>query len=665
MNDFYNLSDFIENQFIEESINKVDSPFEEAPVDFRTFNESPFYLYKSELSERQYKDCLAVLGNDPTQIFSANRQYTLATFLWGKGAGKDLVAARIMAYVTYVLLCYKDPSAYFFGNAGMNIDLINVAIKGDQAQEIFFSMLCTNIKESPWFKRHFKIYADNRLYSSPKHYKRGNIIRIGTNKITFPKKIRAFSETSDNESWEGYTPVMVLLDELSGFVTKAKILNGEKILSTAHSSVISRRTTTFCGFVIILSYPRQEEGDITLSQYTKSLMRDPKTNQPMFPHIYGSFGFSWHIKPEKYFADPVTGEIEYFIFRNKRVNRFMNKKDTDNIGVKVPMFYKNDASEPESFMTKYMCIPKRTVGGWLEYPERAYFAINPNIVPLFILQDYAHSIQNEHGTFDYLAKKIIACKEQDPYVRNQPHVLWLDNAEKHCDAVIGIGRLEKATRVIEGKESIVDVCRIVDIINWTPRPDLPISISNVEKFLVEEIRKYINVREVYSDGWQSAEIEEKLRRIGIKAGRYNLLGTQYDLLKYALYNNLVEIFDEEPYVDRTSQEQTSIEQIVSLLEGINGPDKRPGFKKDKADTVCGCVNLLLGAAYTKQNRPSVQRKGLARPQKVSNDSNFGSNLGINEKALQAPLPTTSSYSNSEAKELSLNRRYPGPLRGSK
>lgn len=662
MNSFdFDVKDFISNEFYNDtSLLKKEaetSPFDysDGPVvDFRTFNESPEYLNKSVLSERQYRDCIAVIGDSPEKIFSSSRKIIRGVFLWGKGSGKDLCAARIMAYVAYVLLKFKDPIQTFFGKSGTKVDLINVAIKSDQAKDIFFDMLKTNITESPWFLGRYKIYQDNRVFSKPSDFKnQKGIIRIGSGKINFPKKIRAISETSDNESWEGYSPVMVLLDELSGFISKTKQLNGAKILETASTSISSRRSPTFCGFVLMLSYPRQEDGDITLTEYKKSLMIDEKTGLPLHPYIYGSFGFSWHIKPQSFFVNPATGVIDYFVFKNPRINRFMNKSEEDDTGIKVPLYYLPEAAEPESFMTKFMCIPKRgTISGWLENPEKAFSMINREITPLFILSNYPIEVETEQGTFKYLAKKIEYCKEKDfNTLKKMKYVAWLDAAEKHCDAVIGIARKEVVERTVDGQRRTVEICRVVEIINWIPQPDITISLTNVEDFLVHEIPKYINLVEVYSDGWQTARLEERLRNVGIKAERYSLQRPQYDLLKYALYNDLIEVFDEEPYVNRSLQEQTSVEQLVSLQEGTNGPIKRPGYKKDKADVICGCANLVLGSIYNKSNRPRVQKGDLASPIRVnpSITSSIDSNSPYLPGAGRIVPPLSPAPSNKESK----------------
>lgn len=692
-------------------------------VDFRTFNESDHFLDKSELTPRQYFDCINILGacftiefdraskkkekkvlervwsrdllptkgvlmagntaihvptnqevlllemtNDPRMLFSPERPYTEATLLQGQGAGKDLVVSRMIPYMCYTLLeGYKDPSTTFFGkdgkSAGINLDIINVALKGQQGERVFFNYFSENVKESPYFKKYYRIMEQNRTVSKSEPSQDKGIIKIGGNSIIFPKRIRAFSETSESEAWTGYTPVAVILDELSGFTSKSKIANGHKMLNVAKTSVGSRKTTNFSGFVLIMSYPRQEEGDITYNEYQKSLMVD-ENGQRKFPHIYGSWGMSWDIKP-KYLLGEGT-----FIFKHPRINTFLNKSENANIGIRVPLMYKELASEPESFMTQFMAIPKKTMGGWLEYTEKAYGAVNKSIRPLFDCRDYIKEIVEPDGTIKkYLAKRIHKCFETDINVRMQRHVMWLDAAEKFCDAVIGIGRISTIIREVDGKKVPVNIAQVVDIINWTPQPTLGLTVSllNVRDFLVTEIKQWINVVEVYSDRWEGAALEEALKTSGVKAGRYNLNLPQYDLLKYALYNDLIEIFDEEEFVNRQEGELTSIEQIVNLEESPTGPKRKEGYKKDKADVVCGIANLLLGNLYTKKNRPNVQKGKLSPPllgNYMQNISDFSSpNLMAGQKQKLQSSMITDVLTSVKEKASDKRTRYPSPLKG--
>ena len=68
------------------------------------------------------------------------------------GSGKDFTSTVACAYVVYLLLCLKDPADYYGKPPGDTIDILNVAINAQQAQNVFFKGFKTRIERSPWFQ---------------------------------------------------------------------------------------------------------------------------------------------------------------------------------------------------------------------------------------------------------------------------------------------------------------------------------------------------------------------------------------------------------------------------------------------------------------------------------------------------------------------------------
>ena len=137
-----------------------DNPFEENPVDVKTFVESPDYLGQPPLSNIQYDIVEAmsqIYRKEDLQMFmgteSGERHYTKYTkneiiLQLGKGSGKDFTSTVACAYVVYKLLCLKDPARYFGKPSGDAIDIINVAINAEQAKNVFFKGFKTKIEKS-------------------------------------------------------------------------------------------------------------------------------------------------------------------------------------------------------------------------------------------------------------------------------------------------------------------------------------------------------------------------------------------------------------------------------------------------------------------------------------------------------------------------------------
>ena len=139
----------------------ADSPFEETPVDAKTFVESEDYLGQPPLSDIQYDivramsqiyrkdDLIRLMGEkDGAEYFKKYTKNEIILQL-GKGSGKDFTSTVAVAFIVYKLLCLKDPAKYFGKPSGDAIDIINIAINAQQAKNVFFKGFKSKIERSP------------------------------------------------------------------------------------------------------------------------------------------------------------------------------------------------------------------------------------------------------------------------------------------------------------------------------------------------------------------------------------------------------------------------------------------------------------------------------------------------------------------------------------
>ncbi len=184
--------------------------FDERPVDLRTFVTSPDYLGLPPLSEYQYiliekssqvykeSTLIKLFGEDEgKRMFKQTANEVVAQL--GKGSGKDYCSTISVAYIVYLLLCLKDPAQYYGKPPGDSIDIINIAINAQQANNVFFKGFRTRIDKSPWFTGKYTEKASE---------------------IKFNKNITVHSGHSEREAWEGYNVIVIILDEISGFATE-------------------------------------------------------------------------------------------------------------------------------------------------------------------------------------------------------------------------------------------------------------------------------------------------------------------------------------------------------------------------------------------------------------------------------------------------------------
>lgn len=178
-------------------------------------------------------------------------------------SGKDFVTSVGFARVAYLLLCLKDPAAYFGKPPGDTIAMLNVAINAKQAKNVFFRYFKQRIKLCSWFDGKYDTTQDS---------------------ITFDKNIEAHSGHSEREAWEGYNFIVVVLDEISGFATEAESMTdgggrektADAIYRMYRASVSSRFPKY--GKLLLLSFPRYKN-DYIQTRYNAAVAEKHVVNR--------------------------------------------------------------------------------------------------------------------------------------------------------------------------------------------------------------------------------------------------------------------------------------------------------------------------------------------------------------------------------------------------
>lgn len=138
-----------------------------------------------------------------------------------QNSGKDSLAAIIVCYISYILLCLKDPYKFLTGYSVPDeaIDIVNVAYSYDQANNVFFTKLKSRVKNWYWLRKNFRVRESGKDLD-PKQDKAAyledkssNTVVIYPASIMFPNMIRAFSRHSLAESTEGLNIISFVLDE--------------------------------------------------------------------------------------------------------------------------------------------------------------------------------------------------------------------------------------------------------------------------------------------------------------------------------------------------------------------------------------------------------------------------------------------------------------------
>lgn len=132
----------------------------EQPVDLLEFfkndnylGESPFPGKQTELLEVCNEILWHKLGNGEFPASEDLEEVTELVVMFGKGSGKDFLASGILAYVSYLLCCMNDPHKYFGFGQDEPIDMVNVALNAQQANNVYFKKLKARVNNCGWFKR--------------------------------------------------------------------------------------------------------------------------------------------------------------------------------------------------------------------------------------------------------------------------------------------------------------------------------------------------------------------------------------------------------------------------------------------------------------------------------------------------------------------------------
>ena len=264
---------------------EVDTLFDDQPVLLETFLYDRKYLSLPRLSQKQYDFIEA-----GTQIYYASTlaglgwkqlpYYRMLVAKWGKGSGKDTVSRIILARITYLLLCLKDPQKYLDIMPGDSINMLNVAYSARQAQEIFFEPLKRLLIKSLWFRDKINSPTEDR--------------------IKFIKEVNIVSGHSESESLEGHNLIAAVLDEIAAFKTSAELEHRQRrsVRALEHSAdsiadmVTSSATSRFPYLhkIVYISYTRFQ-GDFIEQKYDEAIAN------PVYS--FASFGATWEVNPTK------------------------------------------------------------------------------------------------------------------------------------------------------------------------------------------------------------------------------------------------------------------------------------------------------------------------------------------------------------------------------
>ena len=158
---------------------------------------------------------------------------------------------------------------------------------------------------------------------------------------------------------------------------------------------------------------------------------------------------------------------------------------------------------------------------------------------------------------------------------------------------------------------------IVDAIGWwEPKREGPVDLSEVKNWIIDLRRTGFNLGLVTFDRWQSFDIQNELKQVGIKTETLSVAKKHYEDLAMLIYEERVAA----PHID------ILLEELLELRIMGNRVDHPRKKSKDLADAMCGSVYN----AISKSQRDRVKeidihtwsRGGLDKDS-IRDDDDFG------------------------------------------
>lgn len=525
------------------------SPFEETPVDVRTFVEDKDYLNQPPLSDIQYdvveamsqvyflEDLKRFMPSHEAEAHFNKYTKTEIILKLGKGSGKDHTSTIACAYIVYKLLCLKDPAAYFGKPPGDAIDILNVAINAQQAKNVFFKGFKSKITRSPWFRGRYDAKTDS---------------------IDFDKSIAVYSGHSERESHEGLNILLAILDEISGFamdnpsgLEKAK--TADAIYNAFRGTVDSRFSL---GKVVLLSFPRYEgcfisqrykeviaESDFVRRSHTfvinPDLPHDDPDNQFLlewdeehitsykYPGFYALCRPTWEVNPTRKIDD---FKIPFLTNENDARGRFLAQP----VAVADAFFGRRDKIESSlAHINPLSPETNRPLPNFVPVPGRRYFM---------------------HAD---LAQKVDRCAV----------------AISHVDKWVGV-------EYSSGYTAVQPYVVTDAIAYWKPGVGKPVDLKEVKDWIILVRSLGFHVDLITFDRWGSLDMQRDLIGLGFKCETLSVAKKHYEDLMVIMYEDRLKM----PNIDVLEDELRNLRVVKDKIE-----HPRSASGKDLSDALCGSV----------------------------------------------------------------------------
>lgn len=599
-----------------------------APPHFDEFVTSPAFMGQPKLFPRQEEFMRRGMSFDPGMVFRRRKTLHTMIALFGKGSGKDWLSSLILAWVCFVISSMADPWGYLKHAPGEPLDVANIATTADQANKVFFNKLKARLKR-PCFTQFAPKIGKATIGFNRHHPEFSQPLLL----------LELHSLHAKAESWEGKSLIFWVMDEADAFEDESGASNADACWLVLKSSAESRFGKRYIG--LIISFRRTVDGfmdrmkgyaerypeDYCFDEAATWEVRADKTKEDFAEH---------------YAIDEIDAAMKYENKAPEAVGAFISDPERVQACVDRSLHPVADVTEITTTIQnpstgveqRYVALDIQNIRGNMDKTYfihgdpghvDASFAIclmhvetgsavsrgRDNILD----DDYIGDVVQVDG-FPYEGAVIVYFNADNVQVmqtktdKRGRHSTWLragqysygvydrmgnlirheTNLHVKAGVEVMVGTEEK--EILEGDDpAIIEepqrrvVYPVVEdlILEWKPKPRVPVDYNNVEKVLLELCRNF-NVLQVSFDKFNSVHLIQNLEAAGVNAMDMSFSQQQqfgiFSNLRMLINEGLVSFLDG----DENSAAGRATRQIKRLRNIKNRKiDAAAGEWKDLAD----------------------------------------------------------------------------------
>lgn len=543
---------------------KGDDIWEFEPVDIEEFLESEEFL--GSISKGLFpcvkQDIVNIFWGNPRQLLK-KRRFKEIIFKEAYGTGKSERAAIMSTYITYLVLCLRDPSKYFGFLPGSKITVINVSVSQKQAKDVVFSKIKGKIDHCPWFKDHGYSYDPNNKLEL--RFDPADSAKIDTEKIY--KNVYIIPGSSSQFSALGYDVLCAIIDEATAYGVENEMDKAEIIYTTLKGRVSSRFPKS--GMIVMAGNPHH------VSDFLEVRLKDAESHKDIYIVKQRSI---WEARMSDY-----NGDWFYF--------DYLKMKEVDEVEfgkqsvIKIPIVYYDDFNNAPEMSVRNLA------GISLESISRFFTNID-KIQDMFVQSGRKNPVK-EVITVTELERPEDKSSENNRAVEKTKVIFedWFKPVNKgvhviHIDIGVNNDALGLVLGHVCGYEKGLQQFWVDCVIRLKGSQTKPNILSDVREIIYQLSSLGFNIKFVTLDGYQSTDFLQILTRRGYDAAYLSVDAQMapYINLRQGIYEERVNCpFD------------SFLKYELETLENINDKKVNHPFKgsKDISDAMCGVIHTLI------------------------------------------------------------------------